>query len=94
MSEYVQSKLKKGFDKLFRGKNPMIEGVRWSEKYSNTLETAWIILPKWLANSILTTIIFVLAAGMQGNLFDVLEPTFGFLHELGRAPFEKYRNLF
>lgn len=67
MSEYVQRKLQTLFDKIFRGKSPMIEGVRWSEKYSNTLETAWSVLPKWLAHSFLTAIIFILAAGMQGK---------------------------
>lgn len=57
------------FTKILAGKNPMLDGVRWSERYANSLERIWTKLPKWLAHSILTIVIFILAAGIQGNLF-------------------------
>lgn len=49
-------------------KNPMIEGVRWSERYAHYFEKCWSILPKYVAQSLLTVVIFVLAAGIQGEL--------------------------
>lgn len=50
----------------------MIENVRWSEKYSNYFEKCWSFLPKWLAQSLLTIVIFVLASGIQGEQLDDL----------------------
>lgn len=67
MSDREFSESQTILEKLKCGYNPMIEGVKWSEKYSDRFEAAWSILPKWMAKSFLTIIVFVLASGMQGE---------------------------
>lgn len=69
MSDHEFSENQTLLEKLKCGYNPMIEGVRWSEKYSKRLEAAWSKLPKWMAKSLFTIIVFVLASGMQGEEF-------------------------
>lgn len=65
LSENCKKKLI--LNKISMNKNPMIEGVQWSERYADRLETIWKSLPKWLAQSILTVVVFALAAGIQGK---------------------------
>lgn len=48
-------------------KNPMIEGVRWTERYAERFEKYWSLLPKYVTNSLVTIVIFILASGIQGE---------------------------
>lgn len=53
-------------EKLKNGYNPMVEGVRWSEKYATQIENLWKLIPKWLGQIIIFMSIFLLASGVQG----------------------------
>lgn len=55
-------------EKIKHGYNPMTEGIRWTEKYAETLDRIWVKLPKWLAQVIATMAVFVLASSIQGWL--------------------------
>ncbi|XP_019559580.3 uncharacterized protein LOC109428319 [Aedes albopictus] len=48
-------------------KNPLLEGVRWSEKYSKRLSILWAILPEYLRNLIIVTAVFLLATTLKGD---------------------------
>lgn len=48
-------------------KNPMIEGVRWIERYADTLEKAWSKVPKYFANVLVTLSIFVIGSALKGK---------------------------
>lgn len=54
--------------KIKNGYDPMIEGVRWTERYTRRIEQLWKYLPNWLAHTIATIAVFLLASGIQGNL--------------------------
>lgn len=55
-------------EKLKNGYNPMMEGVRWSERYASRIEQIWKYIPNWLAQIMVTIAIFLLASGIQGIL--------------------------
>lgn len=55
--------------KLKNGYNPMMEGVRWSERYASSLERIWKYIPNWLGQMMITIAIFLLASGIQGKDF-------------------------
>ncbi|XP_055599752.1 uncharacterized protein LOC129748961 [Uranotaenia lowii] len=48
-------------------KNPLLEGVRWSERHSQLFKTVWRLLPKYLKNVILTTAVVLLALAIKGD---------------------------
>lgn len=58
------------FDETLKnGYNPMLEGVRWSERYASRIEHLWKYIPNWLGQIFVTIAIFLLASGIQGNFF-------------------------
>lgn len=56
-------------EKLKNGYNPMMEGVRWSERSSiaSRIEQLWRLIPNWLRQIFVTIAIFLLASGIQGT---------------------------
>lgn len=56
-------------EKLKTGYDPMIEGVRWTERYHRQIEKVWNYIPKWLAQILATIAVFLLASGIQGTIF-------------------------
>lgn len=53
-------------EKLKNRYNPMLEGVRWSERYTHQIEQLWKFIPSWLGQIFVTIAIFLLASGIQG----------------------------
>lgn len=53
-------------ERLKNGYNPMVEGVRWSEKYAMQFENIWRMIPNWMGQLIIFVTIFLLASGIQG----------------------------
>lgn len=49
-----------------QGFNLMMDGVRWTERYSSQIEQLWKYIPNWLHQTILFSAIFLLASGIQG----------------------------
>lgn len=47
--------------------NPMVDGVRWTERYSEQIEKYWKHTPNWLRQVLVFIAIFVLASGVQGT---------------------------
>lgn len=60
MSKSNHSRVKRTY------RNPLLEGVRWTEYYSKQLTTVWTILPEYLKNLIIATAVFVLATTLKG----------------------------
>lgn len=58
-------------EKLKNGYNPMLEGVRWSERYASQIEKLWKFIPNWLGQIFVTIAIFLLASGIQGILLSI-----------------------
>lgn len=50
--------------KLF--KDPLIEGVRWIERYGSTIDKFWSTLPEYIRNSLATMAIFLMASSIKG----------------------------
>ncbi|XP_038109869.1 lathosterol oxidase [Culex quinquefasciatus] len=48
-------------------RNPLLEGVRWSEKYSVQLSVVWNILPKYLKNLFICVAILLFATVLKGD---------------------------
>lgn len=48
--------------------NPMIDGIRWSERYSPKIEQIWKYIPNWLRKVFVFFAIFLLASGIQGSI--------------------------
>lgn len=63
-----QQKSQSIFEKMKLGYNPMMEGVRWIEKYSELCDKAWKILPNWMKQLFATLAVFLLASGIQGRV--------------------------
>lgn len=55
-----------GAEKLHNEFHPMIDGVRWSERYARRIEQIWKLLPNWLTQVLVTVAVFLLASGIQG----------------------------
>lgn len=73
------------WSKLKRGYNPMEEGVRWTEKYSDDLERMWKKMPVFLQKVCFVTVIALLGSSLKGKssgLSVVSEIVRGFIHEL------------
>ncbi|XP_029728319.2 uncharacterized protein LOC115266341 [Aedes albopictus] len=51
--------------KLF--KDPLIEGVRWIERYGSTIDKFWSTLPEYIRNSLATMAIFLMASSIKGD---------------------------
>lgn len=66
--ENVEQKTVSFSEKLKNGYDPMIEGVRWTEKYARRIEQVWNYIPNWLAQILATIAVFLLASGIQGIL--------------------------
>lgn len=47
--------------------NPMIEGVRWSEKHSDKIENVWKYLPNWMTQTLVTVAVFLIASSIRGK---------------------------
>lgn len=47
--------------------NPLMDGVRWTERYSKQIERIWRYVPKSLQKVFVFLAIFFLASGIQGN---------------------------
>lgn len=54
-------------DKMKHGYDPMIEGVRWSERCADRLERMWDKLPGFVGRTLATTAIFMLGSSVQGE---------------------------
>lgn len=61
-------------ERMKDGYNPMTEGVRWSEKYDNTIERIWSRMPRVVSTTLATIAVFLLGTSMQGISyhFDIL----------------------
>lgn len=55
-------------EKLKNGYNPMIEGVRWTERYATQIERLWNYIPNLLKQTIILVSIFLLASSIQGDI--------------------------
>lgn len=55
-------------EKLKMGYDPMMEGVRWTERYHRRIEKVWNYIPNWLAQILATIAVFLLASGIQGTI--------------------------
>lgn len=49
------------------GYNPMVDGVRWSEKYNNEIERLWRYLPNWMTKTLVTVAVFLIASSIRGK---------------------------
>lgn len=57
-----------GVYKLERNRlNPMVDGVRWSEKCSNEIERLWRHLPNWMTKALVTIAVFLIASSIRGK---------------------------
>lgn len=54
-------------EKLKHGYHPMTEGVRWSEKYADTIERVWSKIPSPLRTMLATLVVFVMGSAIQGK---------------------------
>lgn len=59
-------------EKMKHGYDPMIEGVRWSERYAERLEWMWSKMPGFVGRTLATTAIFMLGSSVQGDYLDKL----------------------
>ncbi|XP_058820331.1 uncharacterized protein LOC131682678 [Topomyia yanbarensis] len=48
-------------------RNPLLEGVRWSEKCSSRLSLIWSILPQYLRNLIISSAVLFFASAIKGD---------------------------
>lgn len=71
-SDRQPPKLGSIFDKMNFGYNPMTEGVRWIEGYSELCDKVWKILPNWTRHLLATLAVFLLASGVQGTYYNRL----------------------
>lgn len=62
-------------EKLKNGYNPMIEGVRWTERYATQIERIWNHIPNLLRQTIIFVSIFLLASSIQGDISVFVELT-------------------
>lgn len=46
--------------------NPMIEGVRWTERYSDSIEKFWLKLPNFVTTIIATFAVFTFGSTLRG----------------------------
>lgn len=53
--------------KLKMGYNPMEEGVRWTEKYADTLESMWNRIPVFLQKVLVVLAIALLGSSLKGE---------------------------
>lgn len=53
-------------EKWKNGYNPMMEGIRWTERYATHIENFWNRIPNWLSQMLIFMSIFLLASGIQG----------------------------
>lgn len=56
--------------KLKMGYNPMEEGVRWTEKYADTLESTWNRIPVFLQKVLVVLAIALLGSSLKGEWID------------------------
>lgn len=49
--------------------NPMIDGVRWSEKHGDKIEKLWQFLPNWMSKTLVTVAVFLVASSIRGKYF-------------------------
>lgn len=47
--------------------NPMIDGVRWSEKHGDKIEKLWQYLPNWMSKTLVTVAVFLVASSIRGK---------------------------
>lgn len=52
--------------RLKMGYNPMEEGVRWTEKYADTLESTWKRIPVLLQKVLVVLAIAILGSSLKG----------------------------
>lgn len=62
------------WNKLKRGYNPMEEGVRWTEKYSDDLEAVWRKTPVFLQKCLVVIAVALLGTSLNGNLIFLICP--------------------
>lgn len=66
MSQTTNISDEKFVSKLKNGYNPLIEGVRWTERYASSIEKFWKRIPNWMGQILVTIAVFILASGIQG----------------------------
>ncbi|XP_055299710.1 lathosterol oxidase-like [Sitodiplosis mosellana] len=61
-------------EKVKNGYNPMMEGVRWSERsfFASRIEQIWKYIPNWLGQIFVTIAIFLFASGIQGDWITII----------------------
>lgn len=66
MKKLPKTKKKSFFEKIFKSRDPLVEGVRWTENYADVFEKSWKLIPSFVSTSILTTAIFLLGSTLRG----------------------------
>lgn len=49
--------------------NPMLEGVRWTERYSDSIEKFWLKLPDFVTTFIATLAVFTFGSTLRGKSY-------------------------
>lgn len=68
MKKLPKNKKKTIFEKIFNKRDPLVEGVRWTENYADVLEKSWKLIPSFVRTLILTTAIFLLGSTLRGMI--------------------------
>lgn len=66
MKKLVKNKKKTIFEKIFKSRDPLVEGVRWTENYADVFEKSWKLIPSFVRTLILTTAIFLFGSTLRG----------------------------
>lgn len=66
MKKLPKNKNKSIFEKIFNARDPLVEGVRWTENYADVFEKSWKLIPSFVRTLILTTAIFLLGSTLRG----------------------------
>lgn len=66
MKKLPKNKKKSIFEKIFNERDPLVEGVRWTENYADVFDKSWKLIPSFVRTLILTTAIFLLGSTLRG----------------------------
>lgn len=72
MKKLVKNKKKTIFEKIFKSRDPLVEGVRWTENYADVFEKSWKLIPSFVRTLILTTAIFLFGSTLRGMFYFLL----------------------
>lgn len=66
MKKLPKNKKNTIFEKIFNNRDPLVEGVRWTENYADVFEKSWKLLPSFMRTLIVTVAIFLLGTTLRG----------------------------